>query len=116
MCRERGRGFCLFSRLAEVISCRVSGGVAVSLSPRVPVVRSVRPRAQTLSAAMQYTNTLLMFPRHFEEAEWVLRVTLSARVSKLGAEHPDTVATRRILASLLWRSGQFDEVRGEAID
>ena len=65
---------------------------------------------------MQYTNTLLMFPRHFEEAEWVLRVTLSARVSKLGAEHPDTVATRRILASLLWRSGQFDEVRGEAID
>ena len=65
-------------------------------------------------AGVQYEIAFVLYDQgHYSEAETILRDIVSIREEVLGPEHPDTLASRNILANALRGEGKYAEAEAE---
>ncbi|HEX4706601.1 MAG TPA: tetratricopeptide repeat protein, partial [Candidatus Udaeobacter sp.] len=65
-------------------------------------------------ARVQYEIAFVLYDQgHYSEAETIVRDIVSIREEVLGPEHPDTLASRNILANALTGEGKYAEAEAE---
>lgn len=107
----------LRTRIVRAQGLEANGDVAAAIALDRELLAD--PRLETLPDAAELTDALrhnlayaLVQNGDASEAEKLIRITLESETTRLGADHPQTLYTKKVLGQSLHRQGRLDEAIG----